>query len=648
MLLVLFVTWEVARRGAFYPASDDSYIYLGYVKRVLTSPHELFSYNPGEHSAGTTGLVYYYLLVAVCAPVRLLTWLLPVEHSLLIGSIVLNAALFMASAALYLRIWSQLTGRAPTGPVLAGLFLLFCLHPQFLWGVFAGMENPLSMLLVLALVEQAIRRAAWWQVSVTSALLCGTRPELAPIVAFLPLLAALRDVRRTRPWWAMAPLAAVVWALCFAAILAPCLAFTGRAFPSALGARVTMTALSDPSQWDTIVGAALDAGDYWSTSWIAGAAAGLLVTGVLCRRTTPIVPAIFAVLLANYLLRAVLGFTDLGLEARYVSYFWPLYALGIACSLRRLRAPAATGTRRRIATMVPIAAAIPSLLAFRAGFDRHVDAMDQLVVSPARWMQANLPPGSRIAMEPAGALRVFTDHYLVDSVGLTTNHFSTFRGLFPPFWVEHQVDYVFDYAGRVQDLQRGVLGAPLRTWGDPAKLGLPLSGWGTLGTYRMNLEPIRITSIATSRSEPGNSIPEAAFDNWLGSAPDRVPYWFAGEQVPARIEARFDTPITIDAIEITAWGRDHPLLPAGRHTPESFAFHGWDGRQWHPLAERARRSSAPVPTLDMITTDLRATTVVRGIRFECQRTVGTTGLAPVVLEIALVAEGRRHVWIAAR
>lgn len=645
VLLVVFVAWEVYRWGAFYAASDDSYIYLGYVKRVLTAPHELFSYNAGEHSAGTTGLVYYYLLIVVCGVIRLLTLPLPIEHSLLIGMVVLNAMLFLGTAALYLRIWAQLTGRAATGPTLAGLFLLFCLHPQFLWGVFAGMENPLSALLVLALVDQTMRRVPAWQVSLSAALLCGTRPELTPVVVWLPVLAAWRQPHRARPLWAAILVAVTLWALAFAAIVAPCFALTGRVFPSALGARVTVSALADPSQWETIARAAIEAGDYWSTTWVIAAVACLVATTVLRGRAGWLMPAIFAVVLANFVLRAVLGLTHLNLEARYVSYVWPLYALGIAWSVRQLHGlVGAPDVGSRITTIVALAAAIPSLLVFRARFDRHVGAMDQLVVAPARWMQRNLPPGSRIAMEPAGALRVFTDHYLVDSVGLTTTHFATFRGLFPPFWVEHRVDFVFDYAGRVQDLGRGVLGEPLRAWADPASLGLPMTSWGVLGTYRMALEPVHITALATSRSEPGNSVPEAAFDNWLGSPPELVPYWYAGEQVPAWIEARFAAPIAIDAIEITSWGRDHPVPPAGRHTPGSFTFHGWDGSAWVPLPIAAQRSSVPVATLETIAVDLRTVTEVRGIRFQCDRTVGVTHLAPVVLEISLLADGRRHVW----
>ena len=38
LLLVVFYVFQIAKWGWFYPASDDSYIYLGYVKMAITPP----------------------------------------------------------------------------------------------------------------------------------------------------------------------------------------------------------------------------------------------------------------------------------------------------------------------------------------------------------------------------------------------------------------------------------------------------------------------------------------------------------------------------------------------------------------------------------------------------------------------------------
>src|SRR5436305_1534911 len=65
--LVIFIACAIAihhRTGILAFNSDDSYIYTGYVKMTFTPGAGLFSYNVGEHSAGTTGILFYYLLAA--------------------------------------------------------------------------------------------------------------------------------------------------------------------------------------------------------------------------------------------------------------------------------------------------------------------------------------------------------------------------------------------------------------------------------------------------------------------------------------------------------------------------------------------------------------------------------------------------------
>ena len=60
-------------------------------------------------------------------------------------------------------------------------------------------------------------------------------------------------------------------------------------------------------------------------------------------------------------------------------------------------------------------------------------------------------------MEPAGAIRVFTDLYLVDSTGLTTGHRDEFRAVgtskkgFIEYVERNRVSYVFDYPDRLAD-----------------------------------------------------------------------------------------------------------------------------------------------------------------------------------------------------
>jgi hypothetical protein len=50
----------------------------------------------------------------------------------------------------------------------------------------------------------------------------------------------------------------------------------------------------------------------------------------------------------------------------------------------------------------------------------YVQNIEDAHVAPARWLAANTPPGTVVAAEPIGAVRLFSDRPTVDIVGLTT------------------------------------------------------------------------------------------------------------------------------------------------------------------------------------------------------------------------------------
>jgi hypothetical protein len=95
-------------------------------------------------------------------------------------------------------------------------------------------------------------------------------------------------------------------------------------------------------------------------------------------------------------------------------------------------------------------------------------------------MQDHLPPGSRVSIEPAGAIRVFTDFHLVDTVGLTTDH--RFEGgSFAEYMRTNSVDYAFDYPIRVRELTNAARYERLMSWRpDPIRHSL-----GEIGVYRL-------------------------------------------------------------------------------------------------------------------------------------------------------------------
>lgn len=644
-LLAGFMVWEIGQWGAFYAASDDTYIYLGYVKRALVSPRQLFSYNAGEHSAGTTGALYYYLLIPVCALCRLIFNNWSIEHQMLCGMAALNGLLFVASGAALLRCWRTLQGMESTSAFeVAVLFGLFCAHPQFLWGEFAGMENPLTALLVLLLFERLARAAAPWRISILCALACLSRPELSAVVFWIPAFSCLRESRPARQRIVRAGLHSLLWAGLVGLMALPCILLTGRAFPSALGTRIRIGSFLQGDFWTEGFRRALQLRDYWDSPWFVLAA--LLCFAALCLaplRGRWIVCGLFTVLLGNLAMRAVLGIFDLNVEGRYISYTWPLYALGFAwCGADLLNRAqhfldrhSARFPAKLVATCALAAAASPAWVEFQRRFDWHVAEMNRLVVEPSRWMRDKLPPGSRIAMEPAGAIRLITDFYLVDNVGLTTNHFRGFAGDFSRFWQDNRVDYVFDYADRVPDLKSGVFGAPMRAWGQ-------------LGCYRVDTVGIvDLKRILVSASEPDNGRPAAAFNNRLGdTAGERYdgPYWFGGAALPASLEAEFSGAQQVDAVEITTWGTEYPSEPPGRHTPLDYSLEYRQGDRWIALSPASRRVVPRIGGCESWRFPLEGAQAVDAVRFRCEKVVCGKNLAPVITEVALLHGDRKYQW----
>jgi hypothetical protein len=503
LVALTIAAWQLGHFGGLYAASDDSYIYLGYVKRALTPPRALFSYNPGEHSAGTTGVVYYYALIAAAAFVRPWTWFLPLSTTLMLAMWLVNAVLFVGCAGLLTRMVRQLTDGSAVWEML-GLALLVS-SVKFMWGMFAGLENPLTAFLVVALAYELMIGVRLARIAALSGLLIGTRPDLAPTVALIPTFGAVRAVLRDAPagqstwqtlraaWRAVALRAASATlgaAAVYGVLVLPCYVLTGHIFPSAVGTRIRIGALGDAKiLWQGIAG--FDISLLWRNTWSL-ANLGLLACLAAAARwqdvRVPLTAMAFVAL--QSCLRIVLRLFDLSAEDRYVSYLWPLYVLAIISLLYGLvswsRATSTLLTRPAVSAaagaLLAVYAVLGPLREFDQRFSADVREMNQVVVGPARWMSEHLPPSSRVGMEPAGAIRVFTDFYLVDVIGLTTVQPA------PPgpwsyseFMRANRVDYVFDYPARVPEIADSARYEPVMSWRPEARR----HSWGEIGVFRV-------------------------------------------------------------------------------------------------------------------------------------------------------------------
>jgi len=658
-VLVGFVAFQWSTHGWLYAASDDSYIYLGYVKRALTTPHSLFSYNPGEHSAGTTGILYYYLLIAVCGITRLLTWPLGIERSLLLGLYAANAALFLLTAHRYLRCWRALTDESDRIGFarLCMLFLLFCAHPQFLWGVFAGMENPLAAFLVLLLLDWLVRRQPFWRTVSLAALLCTTRPELTIVLFTIPVVGVLADARsrtlrqpttqrgRWRLIWRILA-AYCIWTACLGALILPCYLTTERLFPSALGTRVVLPPFGSFSALMVRLQATFGWGEYyWASEWLLLAYVSPVVAlffGRARHRWALLWASLYP--LAFFLLRAFLQLHDFNVEDRYVSYFWPLYAVILASSGNIVwqyvsryvhRGRRLAGSLTGIGLLV-VAALFP-IRDFVRRFDRHVGLMNAIVVEPSRWMRQNLPPTARVCMEPAGAIRVFTDLYLVDALGLTTTHRRSYQGNYLDFLHDHHVEYVFDRPPAAVPLLTSRAGRDVKVWAEGVR------PWGDIHLYKV--QPFRsvLVSRVASSGGRGRSGPLWAFDNNLAPRDGRWQYWFAADSGPAWIQAEFEQPVRVDAL---AWVIQSPGAKGagapGRRSIDIQLEGRIDGA-WTRLDSRRKRAGTVADGRQFWMLSLAAPAELEGFR---AKLLGNDGNMPlIVYEIMTFYETLPGVWL---
>ncbi|RJP78182.1 MAG: hypothetical protein C4522_13490 [Desulfobacteraceae bacterium] len=511
VFFLLLLTW-IDQQGVFRLASDDSYIYLGYVKQLLRNG-DLFSYNVGEKSAGTTGLLYYYLLSLIAF----------VSHSLFASGVIgnfltavtytTNAVLFLVYVFLFVRIWKMMGGRIGQSRISFSGVLVFSitlLGVRFLWGFFSGLENSLTTCLILCIFYLFLKRSHWLSISLSSACLVTTRPDLMPIGVLIVICGGLfscnthqreSSVRKRLYSIVFSVLSFGIFVLI---VVSPCWYLTGSPLPSSLGARVTIPALQNPGLLFHNIRDLMSNFTYLTNPWVVGSFICLIIAFAVRKTKMGGVLLGSALLLFSfYMMRGILNLYYTGVQDRYISYTWPLYVLigahGIRVLLGKINSSPPALYRKMASAaylMISIFLTFYGFMDFRRELNSDIKEMNQVVVTPSLWMAENFPPNTRVAMEPAGAIRVFTDLYLIDNLGLTTSHVWEYvkkrarkqhisnDAYYEGFLKYNRVEYVFDYPQRLQPLSNKKLFAPIIFWVPDQ---VRFSG-GTIGVCRVRRE----------------------------------------------------------------------------------------------------------------------------------------------------------------
>ncbi|MFN0149398.1 MAG: hypothetical protein ACKVU1_01635 [bacterium] len=439
--------------GEWTAPLDDAYIYYQYAKSFVSgSP---FAYAPGEPATtGATSLLHLILL----AP----WFLLGVSGSGAVVVTFLGGAAALAATLVLLH--DLLEKRASREMALWGV-LLFAASGPLAWGYFSGMELPLLHLFFVASLHALLTPVSTRR---RVAVLCGLalcRPEgfLFPVTLLVCAAGAAVLAHRARGAGAgasaddrdssPAPLSLRALAIPVAVGALPfllALVLTGTLSSQSMrakallfeGSTTTGELIARGAAYFAVVlkgvfgeGAseptgALSANRWQVATFFPPLALPLFLLGLLpdaaeeARRRRP----------ALFLPAALWFFGALLLESallpypshwnRYTMPFFPLFLVGAVFGAHRLagwlgEARSGLSAARGLLAFF-LLFSIVGWAQLAVGFGRNARDIHDQHVNAGRWIAANLPPASRIAVNDAGALAYFGGRPILDLLGLVS------------------------------------------------------------------------------------------------------------------------------------------------------------------------------------------------------------------------------------
>jgi hypothetical protein len=426
---------DVSGNGAAISAPlDDTFIHLQYGSQI--GEGEWFRYNDGDPvSTGASSFLYVLVLGAA-------HFLGFAGDGLLGFAIILGAGLFALAALMGYELGRRLAGER------AGLWsgALIAANGAFAWGATSGMEVALFSVLLLGTLLALLRELSSGRFLLTpvlAALAAITRPEglfFALVVTGAVVLSILKDSRKGRPFPSGRAAAALLFALLpLAAGAAQYLFYRIATGSGVQNGVVAKSLLYQPVFYPTEF---LDAVFQNLTKLVLSLLAGLepgnyLFPGtiIFCVLGTAYLAAgdarcrTFAAASATALVLAMSSTAILGVPGvswgwhhyRYLLPFFPptlvLAVVGfysIRTLKRRTWLPEALAGFALLCSLL----GLPVWAATTGGNSLQIKEQQ---VTMGYWIRENLPPGARVGINDAGAMRYYGGHPTVDLIGLTTN-----------------------------------------------------------------------------------------------------------------------------------------------------------------------------------------------------------------------------------
>jgi hypothetical protein len=412
---------------------DDTFIHLQYGRQI--GEGEWFRYNDGDPvSTGASSFLYVLVLGAA--------HFLGISDGHLLGfAIFFGAGLFVLAALLGYEVAQRLAGER------AGFWsgALIATNGAFAWGATSGMEVALFSVLILGTLLAFLRELPSGRFLLTpilAALTALTRPEgllFALVITGAAVFVLLRDLRKTPPDTLRRSMAVLYAFLPIAAGVAQYMFYRIATGSSVQNGVVAKSLLYEPVFYPTevldavfqnltklnlFVLSGLEPGNYLFPGTILFCVLGTLYLALEDARYRT-----FAVASGTALVLAMSSTAILGLPGapwgwhhyRYILPFFPPALVFAAVGFYSL------GTLNR-KTWLPEALASFAVLCSLLGLPvwaattgGNALQIKEQQVSIGYWIRENLPPGARVGLNDAGAIRYYGGHPTVDLIGLTTN-----------------------------------------------------------------------------------------------------------------------------------------------------------------------------------------------------------------------------------
>ena len=413
---------------------DDTFIHLQYARQI--GQGQWLSYNDGDRpTSGASSLLY----VVVLGGAHFVGFS---GHKLLAFAIILGAGFLGVCSLLGYRLALRLSGQRGAG-LWSGA--LIATNGAFVWGATSGMEVALVSVLILATLvafESELSSRRFVLTPLVGTLCALSRPEgllFGVIITAAVVFELLREEftkshqRSSRGTtmamvlYALLPVGVGVGQYIFYKIATGSTVQNGVVAKSLLYEPIFYptefvdAVFSNLTEITLNVLMGLEPGNYL----FPGTILFFCVLGIWQLAFKDSRQRTFAVASGTALLLAIASISALGTWGwhyhRYLLPFFPpvlvLAVVGI-CSLRTLQAkswlPEALGGFALVCSLV----GLPVWAATTGGNSLQINEQQ---ISIAYWIRENVPPGARVGINDAGAIRYFGAHPTVDLIGLTTN-----------------------------------------------------------------------------------------------------------------------------------------------------------------------------------------------------------------------------------